>query len=744
MHQLDCHLFRCINGGLACSLLDPIMLLLSIVGAGVGHAALSIGIIWLGWLRHSVVIRRAGYAAAIACAAAGLASPIFKMLFSRPRPLLAIYDVRVVGDPLFTNSFPSGHTATAFAVAIAATVFLPRLRWAWLAYAAMIGLSRVYVGAHFPFDVVGGALIGLCVGWLSAWILRSGSSPTAEPDGGEPSGKVAIRGEARSGRVSVALLALALLCISLFFFRLGAIPLLGLDEAMYAEAAREMAAGGSWIVPHYNGEPFFDKPPLGYWLMAASIEAFGANSLAARLPAALAGLALVGLTAAIGNRLYGRTAGLLAGFALASCIMSVALARMAILDMLFALTITAALGLFLLAYLELVPRSAYWGFWAATGLSVMVKGPAGAVLILATVSAFGLIRRRPGWVRHMMPVPGLLILLAVTLPWYLAVQHETGGAFLREFVFHQNLDRAMGKDFHHNLPFYFYLPIYLVGFFPWSVLVPVAWRRAIRSDGTRSVAAGVSDTESSENPSTARRGSEAALFLAVWIAVIGIIFSVLRSKLPAYIYPIFPPSALLIGGLFACAIAKPKEVSLVRPVTIAFVLSAVLGVALLFGPRLLPRPIPGLNAVLPLMGIAMVLGGVGAFVYARLRRYRAAFAALAAGMAAFTMIATSIGLPIVSRANGDPAVTLAGIVRDHAEPGVAVVGYQVSTSIPSLPFYAGRPITFDKDAALIRRMVRSGGKYILIAREDRREGLPKGWRPFKKVDRYLIFRLPRK
>ena len=508
---------------------------------------------------------------------------------------------------------------------------------------------------------------------------------------------------------------LCALCAALFFWRLGAIPLLGLDEGLYAECSREMLASGDYVVPTCNGAPFFDKPPAAYWLQAASMRAFGVNSFAARLPSAIEGLALVALTVFLGTRLFSRRAGLMAGFALACSTLAAGLARLAIIDALFALTITASLGAFLLAYLKLAPRWCYLAFWAAMSVSVMVKGPAGAVLIVGTVLVFLLIRRDLGAIRRMMPVAGIAFAAAIALPWYVIVNDRTGGAFLREFIVHQNLQRALGQDFAHNAPFYYYLPIFLAGFFPWSVFLPAAFL--------------------TRKPESQKAGNEreiARLFLIVWIAAIFVVFSVLRSKLPGYIFPIYPAAALMVACLWSNATDGEKSAGLKRSALAAAVTACVIGAVMLIVPPYLREPIPGVSRALIPMAVSLVVGCAAAYVMLGMRRPMAAFAALCGGMTALILIAVSLGLPIAARTNAIPAMKMGREIARRAEPAVA---FQLSPAQPQLGFYALRPVRAVDSASDIP----AREPCLVVAQTDRLEGLPAGGRIEARVGPYVLW-----
>ena len=122
-------------------------------------------------------------------------------------------------------------------------------------------------------------------------------------------------------------LLLATACFVMFFWKLGATPITGLDEGLYAECSREMVSSGNYIVPMQNGEYFFDKPPLIYWLQCAGIHLFGINSFAVRLPSAVSALILVGLVLCFGSKLFGKRAGFNSAFVLKSSMLVVGMAQ---------------------------------------------------------------------------------------------------------------------------------------------------------------------------------------------------------------------------------------------------------------------------------------------------------------------------------------------------------------------------------------------------------------------------------
>ena len=181
----DAALFKLINQGLANPILDHAMVAVTYLGLGITQAGLSLALLLIGFATDRLDFRRAGYAGMVALTFSLIASQVAKLVWARPRPLLALYDVRIVDNYLFTHSFPSGHATTAFAAAVAFSMFLPRLRYIALGLAFLTAVSRVYLGVHYPLDVTYGAILGALIGYASARLVGSWNK---QPSGVEPRG----------------------------------------------------------------------------------------------------------------------------------------------------------------------------------------------------------------------------------------------------------------------------------------------------------------------------------------------------------------------------------------------------------------------------------------------------------------------------------------------------------------------------------------------------------------------------
>ncbi|HZT81490.1 MAG TPA: glycosyltransferase family 39 protein, partial [Gemmataceae bacterium] len=323
---------------------------------------------------------------------------------------------------------------------------------------------------------------------------------------------------------------------ALFLPNLGGPSLWDIDEGNNAEAAREMLERDDWVVPQFNYQLRVDKPALLYWLQLAAYRAFGVNEFAARLPSALAALASVLFTCELGRRAFGPAAGLLGGLVLASTVSFCAAAHFANPD---ALLNASTVLTFLFFWRGFAAGGRGWFLLAgaASGLAVLAKGPVGLVLPLAVAGLFLLWSRRLRilWGRNLLW--GCLAFVLVTAPWYAWVGAETKGEFLRGFLLTHNRDRFLAPMENHNGPPFYYALALVAGFAPWSVFLgPAAWHawKGLRGRGA-------------DAPPEERR--PAYRFLACWVAVYFVFFSISRTKLPNYILPLFPPVALLTADL---------------------------------------------------------------------------------------------------------------------------------------------------------------------------------------------------
>lgn len=326
-------------------------------------------------------------------------------------------------------------------------------------------------------------------------------------------------------------LLLAGFCAFLFFYRLGSFGLIGADEPRYAQVAREMFTRRDWITPTLGGVAWLEKPPLYYWQAMVAYRIFGVSDWAARLPSAFNATLMVFAVCVFLGRL--RPGSQLDGALIAASTAGViGFARAASMDMPLAAMFAIAL-LAWYAWYQSSARHFLALFYVFLALGALAKGPVAPFLAAVILALFALGRGDLGLVRRTLWVPGILLFLAVALPWYIAVEVRNP-QFLRVFILEHNLARFGTNLYHHKEPFWYYVPVVLLGLAPWTVMVLAAIFPRLRawwSEGREML--------SGQNALDA--------FLLIWLVLPIAFFSISQSKLPGYIVPALPAGTLLLA-----------------------------------------------------------------------------------------------------------------------------------------------------------------------------------------------------
>jgi 4-amino-4-deoxy-L-arabinose transferase-like glycosyltransferase len=312
--------------------------------------------------------------------------------------------------------------------------------------------------------------------------------------------------------------------------------------------AREMLDRSDWVTPTLQGKPWLEKPVLYYWQAMLSFRAFGVTDQAARVPAAFDAGMLIAIIYFFLRRF--RPGSELDGALItASCAAVVGFARAAATDMPLAATFAIAL-LGWYAWYESHTRIYLSAFYIFLALGTLAKGPVAPALAAVIIFLFVALKRDWRAMPHTLWVPGIILYLAVILPWYIAVQVRNP-EFFRIFILEHNLARFSQDVYHHRQPFWFYLPVFLLALTPWTivlVLAVVERARLIWSEGK--------EKEAFSSPEDSW-----PLFLLIWILVPILFFSASQSKLPGYILPAVPAGALLVAEYLAArrGEARPGE-----------------------------------------------------------------------------------------------------------------------------------------------------------------------------------------
>jgi 4-amino-4-deoxy-L-arabinose transferase-like glycosyltransferase len=343
-----------------------------------------------------------------------------------------------------------------------------------------------------------------------------------------------------------------------YLWGLGSLPLLGPDEPRYAEVAREMFVRRDLITPTLGGLPWFEKPPLLYWLMIAAYRIFGVNEFAARLGPAICGLFSGAFVYWLGKTIenaalakedeqqrrdgLGRVSALVWLTSLGAIVFS----RGASFDIVVTMTITGALACFFVWHVRSPGRDArkaqarmsalLLGFYFFVGLSLLAKGLIGIVIPGGVIGAYFLLKREwPDRKFWQSLVWGGLFASAVAAVWFGPMLARHGWKFIDQFIVQHHFARFVSNKYHHPAPFYFYLLVLAALCLPWTVFLGAsffssrrwAWRGKVPLDRFR-------------------------VFAFCWLAVPVVFFSFSESKLTAYILPALPAAALLIGERVTC------------------------------------------------------------------------------------------------------------------------------------------------------------------------------------------------
>jgi 4-amino-4-deoxy-L-arabinose transferase-like glycosyltransferase len=551
----------------------------------------------------------------------------------------------------------------------------------------------------------------------------SSRTPSEAPANRRPASEYNLRVTAPRSVALLAALAAVLLVAGL-----GATALTDRDEGANAEAAREMHEQGAWLTPTLNYAPRFAKPALVYWLMGGAYTLVGVGEAAARLPSALATTALVLVQYAFARWALGPAAAPRAALVLLLAGLTIAVGRMALTDAVLVLCTTAAGYAFFRAHHGEPPRGRWYAAtYAALALGTLAKGPVGVLVplvgILGYLAVAGGGRRA---LREARPGRGVLLFLAIAGPWYAAMVWLHGGDYLARAQ-GETVGRVFRTVTGPGGTVLFYLPVVLVALFPWSAFLPDALVRTLR--GARARAAG-------------SRAGAAAVFAAVWVVGVLVVFSLFQSRLPHYVAPLVPAAALLVAAAWP---ARPPGLSRALLAALGLVLGGALLAAVALGPtvgRLVALAYPAEpDTALPGSLAAVGVGALALGATAALSDGARLFRALAVLTAVWLALGLHVAWPAFDARFVAPAAHLARAVARLARScdTLAVLGpYR-----PSLVFYARRPVVFvgRRATGRLAELAARPGRLLVLTPAALRPELPPpidAWPPLAQRGGYVL------
>jgi 4-amino-4-deoxy-L-arabinose transferase-like glycosyltransferase len=528
-----------------------------------------------------------------------------------------------------------------------------------------------------------------------------------------------------------ALLLLALLLLSglLFFLGLGDMGLTDRDEGRNAEAGREMFESGDRLTPTFNGELRVAKPVLLYWLMEQSYRLFGSNEFAARFPSALFGVGLILMHYLFLVHQRDRTVALFGGLMLLLNLEILGLGRMALTDSVLIFFTTASLyGFWLGLHGTGGARRWVWMFYIGMALATLTKGPVGfAVPLVAAILYLTWTRRWRDYWQKGVPLAGTLLFVLLAAPWYAAMFLVHGDAYATGAKAH-TIGRFFSPMEGHQGTIFFYLPVLLLAFFPWSALLPVPLYRTlkewylIRRARTRPDPAGTSELD---------------LFASLWLVGTFIFFTASATRLPHYIGPLFPAAALLTASYWSRCLSDPATKGIRGSIHLMMGVGYLLAIGFACLPTLYTTYASKMVREFPLAGqvdlgmgpyliAALLLVGMTLVGYLGLNDERRGGAFWAAGgtLAGLVLIVIVIAFPHINRYVIAPPQELAYAAGLNLAREDQFIAY--GTVRPSSVFYAKRKTLFvpigEEDK--IRAALKETTKVMILLPESALSKLP--------------------
>jgi len=424
-----------------------------------------------------------------------------------------------------------------------------------------------------------------------------------------------------------------------FSANIGGLSIYSLDEAKNAECAREMLERSDLIVPTFNYQLRTDKPPMHYYFMMVAYKLFGVNEFSARFFSSVFGALTVLVTYLFARRFLGEKVAFLSFIVLVSSLHTALQFHMAVPDPYLIFWINAALFSFFVGFME-KKRLYIYLFYLFMGLGVLTKGPVAVVLPAGIVFLYLFLSRNLtlNSIKFLKPFTGLFIIMAVSLPWYIAVYLKTDGKWVYEFLFKHNIHRFSQPMEGHGGIFLVTFAFVFIGLLPFSIFIFQALKNAWKE-----------------------KYRPAVMFLLIFAGVYVLFFAISKTKLPNYTVPAYPPLAILIG-YFLSRIHLSNIKSLYASVIFYILLTIGVVVGLFIGLKNEP-PVSDL-AYLSLWFLILTAGGIAGLYFLKKRQFGLSVLSLSVFSVFMSFVFFYIAFPPVDRRN--PVMQMLPLIKKES------------------------------------------------------------------------------
>jgi len=507
-------------------------------------------------------------------------------------------------------------------------------------------------------------------------------------------------------------LPIIVLTVFISFFKLGSFILFDVDEAVFSEATKEMIETSNWITPTYNGENRYDKPILFYWLMASSYKIFGINEFGARFPSALASTVLIIAVFFFIRYVRDDKNAFYASIASVLSIYFLAYSHAAVTDMTLTLFISLSLFSF---YLWIhgdtkskTKNNLYqYGFYLFSAFAFLTKGLIGIVFPFGIAMVYIIVIE--GWkgIKKIFSFIGITLFILISLPWFGAQLAINGQEFFDQFFIKHHFKRYVGVISGHKGPLYYFIPVLIIGLFPWISFLPAGirniWKEKDRSQ----------------------------VFVFTWFAFIFVFFSLSTTKLPNYILPALPATSILIASGMTVQDTKWQHVSNILLATISLILAVAFLIARGYVSNL------GFFDVKWLFLLSIITIGMAVLSVYTIFTKKQQYTIMSSLMIFFLSILVIKALPIASQYLQGSLHKYSLYAKDRLRANDLFIVYELNN--PSIIFYSDHKalIVMNKDD--LTASIKNGQHAIVITKMKNAEFVKQtGFTLLEKDDRYAL------